>query len=213
MRHIDGLRAPVSAQIFRVIHSRVFATADAGTSCDVRRAVEAAPVPGSAAASRMTSASLLRMGAMALLLWIGMPTPGQAVDGGVASIEYGLTGEESGTLWLNLAATGAFSGGPRPLGYFSAAPKQVTLCRDAACQATRVGNPSADTASCMGIAGPGGGTDKKPVGTVFMALACEGETVVVRRQNPWERATFKQVTSQQALDLLRRALESPASLE
>lgn len=57
-----------------------------------------------------------------------------------------------------------------------------------------------------GIAGPGGGSEEKPVGTVYMALAGEAETRVVRRHNPWDRQTFKQVTSQQALDLLRLAL-------
>jgi nicotinamide-nucleotide amidase len=57
-----------------------------------------------------------------------------------------------------------------------------------------------------GIAGPGGGSEAKPVGTVYMALAKEGETQVVRRHNPWDRRTFKQATSQQALDLLRLAL-------
>jgi nicotinamide-nucleotide amidase len=57
-----------------------------------------------------------------------------------------------------------------------------------------------------GIAGPGGGSEVKPVGTVYMALASEGATQVVRRHNPWDRQTFKQVTSQQLLDLLRLAL-------
>lgn len=59
-----------------------------------------------------------------------------------------------------------------------------------------------------GIAGPGGGTDAKPVGTVFIALAGPVGTRVERRSNPWDRLTFKRVTSQQALDLLRQALEA-----
>ncbi len=58
-----------------------------------------------------------------------------------------------------------------------------------------------------GIAGPGGGTAEKPVGTLFIALASEGEPTVVRRQfNPVDRETFKYVASQQALELLRRRL-------
>ena len=57
-----------------------------------------------------------------------------------------------------------------------------------------------------GIAGPGGGSAQKPVGTVFIALAGSGETTVEERFNPFDRETFKFVTSQQALDLLRRAL-------
>jgi nicotinamide-nucleotide amidase len=60
--------------------------------------------------------------------------------------------------------------------------------------------------SVTGIAGPGGGSEAKPVGTVYVALADEKATVVERYFNPFDRETFKWVTSQQALDLLRRAL-------
>jgi nicotinamide-nucleotide amidase len=57
-----------------------------------------------------------------------------------------------------------------------------------------------------GIAGPDGGSEAKPVGTVFIALADEKGTVVERHFNPYDRETFKYVTSQQAMDLLRHAL-------
>ena len=57
-----------------------------------------------------------------------------------------------------------------------------------------------------GIAGPGGGSAAKPVGTVFIALAGGQETIVEEHFNPFDRETFKFVTSQQALDLLRRAV-------
>jgi nicotinamide-nucleotide amidase len=57
-----------------------------------------------------------------------------------------------------------------------------------------------------GIAGPGGGSAQKPVGTVFIALAGAQGTTVEERFNSFDRETFKFVTSQQALDLLRRAL-------
>jgi nicotinamide-nucleotide amidase len=57
-----------------------------------------------------------------------------------------------------------------------------------------------------GIAGPGGGTPEKPVGTVFIALATPSHHLVSSPRNPFDRATFKHVTSQQALELLRRTL-------
>jgi nicotinamide-nucleotide amidase len=59
-----------------------------------------------------------------------------------------------------------------------------------------------------GIAGPGGGTKSKPVGTVFIALADAFETVVERKLNSYERETFKQLTAQQALEMLRIKLVS-----
>lgn len=58
-----------------------------------------------------------------------------------------------------------------------------------------------------GIAGPGGGTAEKPLGTVFVALA--GKTIatqVKRFRFATDRETFKKLTVQTALDLLRRAL-------
>jgi nicotinamide-nucleotide amidase len=59
-----------------------------------------------------------------------------------------------------------------------------------------------------GIAGPGGGTPEKPVGTVFIALASSSGVEVKKFLNAWERATFKQVTATQALEMLRRRLVS-----
>ena len=58
-----------------------------------------------------------------------------------------------------------------------------------------------------GIAGPGGGTQEKPVGTVFIALAPDGSPTEVKRLFfPDDRPTFKELTAQAALEMLRRRL-------
>ena len=58
-----------------------------------------------------------------------------------------------------------------------------------------------------GIAGPTGGSEEKPVGTVYIALASAGSETVVRKLfYPADRETFKQLAAQAALDLLRRRL-------
>jgi len=60
-----------------------------------------------------------------------------------------------------------------------------------------------------GIAGPGGGTDQKPVGTVFVALATEGGATQIRKfYFPDDRPTFKELTTQVALEMLRRSLQA-----
>ena len=57
-----------------------------------------------------------------------------------------------------------------------------------------------------GIAGPGGGTPEKPVGTVWIGLATPKGTQAVKKLNPVDRETFKFVTAQQAMDLLRKEI-------
>jgi nicotinamide-nucleotide amidase len=57
-----------------------------------------------------------------------------------------------------------------------------------------------------GIAGPTGGSAEKPVGTVFIALAAPGETIVKKFFFPTDRETFKQLAAQAALELLRRKI-------
>ncbi len=60
--------------------------------------------------------------------------------------------------------------------------------------------------SATGIAGPGGGSDAKPVGTVFIGFASATEDFALQQFNPFDRETFKQVTTTQALEILRRKI-------
>ena len=69
-------------------------------------------------------------------------------------------------------------------------------------------NAKADFAlATTGIAGPGGGSEEKPVGTVFIALAARDRPVSVQKRFfPDDRPTFKELTTQAALEMLRRRL-------
>jgi nicotinamide-nucleotide amidase len=57
-----------------------------------------------------------------------------------------------------------------------------------------------------GVAGPGGGTEEKPVGLVYIALADDVQTKSRRLQIPGDRQLIRWRASQAALDLLRRRL-------
>ena len=66
----------------------------------------------------------------------------------------------------------------------------------------------ADTAVAItGVAGPGGGTVDKPVGTVWFCVALSGAPALTRRiQVPGERADVRERSTTVAMHLLRRAL-------
>jgi nicotinamide-nucleotide amidase len=57
-----------------------------------------------------------------------------------------------------------------------------------------------------GIAGPGGGSEEKPVGLVYVALSDEVQTTHRKLQIPGDRQLVRWRSSQAALDLLRRRL-------
>ncbi|MBI2492144.1 MAG: nicotinamide-nucleotide amidohydrolase family protein [Candidatus Rokubacteria bacterium] len=57
-----------------------------------------------------------------------------------------------------------------------------------------------------GIAGPDGGTPAKPVGTVFIGLARDGQVTSRRFRFAGDRARVKWLSTQMALDMLRRSL-------
>lgn len=57
-----------------------------------------------------------------------------------------------------------------------------------------------------GVAGPAGGTEEKPVGLVYVALASEGSTQVEERKFPGDRKRVRWFATQLALDMIRRKL-------
>jgi nicotinamide-nucleotide amidase len=64
-----------------------------------------------------------------------------------------------------------------------------------------------------GVAGPGGGTADKPVGTVWLALAQRGrKTLAERKQLSGDRERVRTLTANAALELLERAARAALDL-
>ena len=57
-----------------------------------------------------------------------------------------------------------------------------------------------------GIAGPGGGTEEKPVGLVYIAVTNGQKHEVVERRFPGDRERIRRWASQQGLDLVRKIM-------
>lgn len=69
------------------------------------------------------------------------------------------------------------------------------------------GRSGADFAlSLTGVAGPDGGSQETPVGTVYLGLACESGTCSKRVTFPGDREGVRSRAAQAALDWLRRSL-------
>jgi PncC family amidohydrolase len=61
--------------------------------------------------------------------------------------------------------------------------------------------------SVTGIAGPGGGTEAKPVGTVFIGLSWDGGSIVEERHFQGNRLAIREQTCRAALQLVIDHLE------
>jgi nicotinamide-nucleotide amidase len=68
--------------------------------------------------------------------------------------------------------------------------------------------------STTGIAGPGGGSDTKPVGMVWVGFSDAGESTAQVFEFPLDRSRHRMATAQVALDWVRRVLlgEEPVAL-
>jgi nicotinamide-nucleotide amidase len=60
--------------------------------------------------------------------------------------------------------------------------------------------------SVTGIAGPSGGSEEKPVGTVFIGYADETRVKSIKLMLPGDRFLIRWRASQAALDYLRRQM-------
>ncbi len=89
--------------------------------------------------------------------------------------------------------------------------KHGAVSRETALEMARGARKAAGThigVSVTGIAGPGGGTPEKPVGTVFMALS-DGAYETCRELHLWgDRAKIRNLSALNAFDMIRRYLLS-----
>jgi len=79
-------------------------------------------------------------------------------------------------------------------------------CAEAMAIGVRERSKTDHAISVTGIAGPGGGSDEKPVGTVFIGYSGPNGTRSVKFTLPGDRYLIRWRTSQAALDYLRRQL-------
>ncbi len=119
-----------------------------------------------------------------------IPGSSEVFTGGVIAYAYATKSDLLGVKNDTLSREGAVS--------------EATVQEMAAGARQRFGSTWAVAVS--GIAGPGGGTADKPIGTVWIALAGAALSRTKKLQLPFDRRGNKVVSAYSALDLLRREL-------
>jgi nicotinamide-nucleotide amidase len=119
-----------------------------------------------------------------------VPGSSDVVQGGVIAYAYEVKTSMLGVPAAMLEAHGAVS---EPVARAMASGARASVGVDAALAIT-------------GIAGPGGGTEAKPVGTVWIALDLRGVVEARRYMMVGDRAEIRQRSAQAALEMLRRRL-------
>jgi nicotinamide-nucleotide amidase len=119
-----------------------------------------------------------------------VPGSSDVVQGGVIAYAYEVKTSMLGVPAEMLDAHGAVS---EPVARAMASGARASVGVDAALAIT-------------GIAGPGGGTEAKPVGTVWIALDLRGDVEARRYVMVGDRAEIRHRSAQAALEMLRRRL-------
>jgi len=125
-----------------------------------------------------------------------IPGSSDAVLGGLVTYSNGLKERLLGVPALVLETEGAVS----------------DACARAMAEGARRATGASVAVAVTGIAGPGGGSESKPVGLVFLALAREGRATRVQRHLfPGDRAAIRAATVLAALaGLLATASDAPS---
>lgn len=142
---------------------------------------------------------------------LSVATAESCTGGRVAAALTGISGVSSvfqeGFVTYSNAAKTKHLGVPEPLlEAHGAVSEEVAL---AMARGVRERTGSAIGLGVTGIAGPGGGSDEKPVGLVHMAVAGPGDDDIIhlRRRYPGTRKLVQTRATAGALDLIRRAAQ------
>ncbi|TAM80553.1 MAG: competence/damage-inducible protein A [Acidobacteria bacterium] len=125
---------------------------------------------------------------------------GERITRVAGSSEYYLGGT---VCYSNALKTKFAAVSPRLLETYGAVSKPVA---QALAEGIRRKTNSSIGVGITGVAGPGGGTEEKPVGMVFIAVADERGTEVREFRFPGDRERVRLLSSQFALEMLRRRI-------